>query len=152
MFESDDDLNFCRKEGSVSKTVEITLEAVPNEDGTAPMKGKPIKVGASVFAEHLKKEDKMIAIRRFLKDKNPKCCSRGDHDPCGHDGVLCFGAFKDCLEQETAVENLRLKYFGPHISQKDRRNVLLKELQSMTSVLDGKKVVKFKINQRDVCK
>jgi hypothetical protein len=27
MFESEDDLNFRRKEGSVSKTVEITLEA-----------------------------------------------------------------------------------------------------------------------------
>jgi hypothetical protein len=135
MFESEDDLNFYRKEGIISKTLEITLEAKADEspeNQTGPRK-QQVKVGASVLSEHIRKEDNMTAIRTFLSKKNPLCCSRGPSDPCGCNGKLCFGVFEDC--KETPIENLRLKYFSPHISKKGRRDVLVKELQSIVQVL-----------------
>lgn len=140
MFESKDSLNYYRKEGSISRTIEVTLEAKSTEHGEEEKltkkanKKKEIMIGASVLSEHVKKEEKMTAIRKFLSSKNPMCCSRGPDDPCGCNGKLCFGVFEDCVEQETAIENLRLKYFSPRVSQKDRRGVLLQELQSMLQV------------------
>lgn len=172
---SEDGLNFYRKDPPSHDTpssvdpVEVVVEFKPRKKRVKQIVGAKIKVGKSVYREHLAKEAKLKEVRDFLKEAKPHCCLHREglcrvgkstsfiHNP---DNILwagektsCFEAFSTVKDQETSIRDLRMKYFGPYVSKKNRRPLLTQEMLGMVEVdsKTGDRVVKFKINQKNVC-
>ena len=128
MFHTKEGLNFYQKD-----TVQSTPETKQEQNPNTPSSSTPVKLGNSVLSEHRYKESKLKEVRDFLTAKDKKCCP-GHDESASCFSTSCFNAFKDCSEQESSIRSLRMKFFHPRVSRKQRRKILLDELMSMTEV------------------
>lgn len=110
------------------------LDDIPDdlqvEDEDLNLQGKALKVGASLLTEHHYKMVKMNEVRDWIchhTKHRTRLCSRG----CQQN---CLTSFKDCLNQEQSIWELRKKFFHPSVSKKGRRSALDSELESMIEV------------------
>jgi hypothetical protein len=87
-----------------------------------------------VLSEHLKKETKVQEMEAFLADERHTFCSRNGRAGCSSSRT-CYDVFETVSNQKMSIRALRLKYFSPNVTKKQRRAILKNELLSMTEVI-----------------